>query len=62
MSDMYSIEWRSLVTDDVGWMTIEASTIDEAKSKFQKLYGAIRVIQAIALINGERAYALPWRQ
>lgn len=62
MSQMYSIEWRSLVTDDVGWMTIEARTVEEAKSKFQQWYGSVRVIEAIALVTNGRAFAMPWRQ
>lgn len=62
LSRLYSVEWRSTITRDTGWMTIEASSIDEARSKFQKEHGDARVVQAIALITGERAYALPWRQ
>lgn len=61
LSHLYSVEWHSLISRDVGWTTIEASSIEEARNMFQKDHGDIKAIRGISLITSERGHALPWR-
>lgn len=44
---VWSIEWRGTITRDVGWNTIVAPTLEEARETFLRRYGNTRAIVGI---------------
>ena len=49
--ERFSVEWRGLITRDVGWTDIEAHDIADARRIFMKRYGTMRAIIGIKTIR-----------
>ena len=43
----FNIEWKGVITRDIGWENIKADSLEEAKSKFLLKYGQYHKIISV---------------
>ena len=47
----YSIEWSGTITSDIGWVEVEAESIEQAKDGFAHAHGTDRRIRSVVEIT-----------